>query len=172
MDTELFLWEKGTSIHQKSSAERSKVIESIYAIKDKLSAKSQIHFVGYVMHSYFYNMSVSNRRCVIKMLIEYPTFDLWDEKIEMLGILFKRCPRDLRNDVWNYIYDGADISISRDVDCIAFCNTIRYIFDELSKRKQGLLLNKLLHIRTNYQDSPVVATIDYTVSNIRKIQRQ
>lgn len=172
MDTELVLWENGTSIHQKSSTERSRLIEATYANREKLSTKSQIHFVGYVMHAYFYNMSVSDRRYVIKMLIDCPTFDLWSEKIEMLGIMYKRCPRNLRNDAWSYIYNGADMSISKDIDCIAFCNTIRYIFDELAKSKQSLLLNKLLYIRTNYQDSPVVTTIDYTLSNIRKIQRQ
>lgn len=170
-EIELILWEIGTTIHKKSPQERSNLIESIFINKDLLSGNALNHFVGYVMHSYFYNMLVRDRRNIIKILTDDQSFEFWRERAEMLGILFKQCPRDLKIVVWEYIYAGADCSIETDLDCIAFCNTVRYIYDELSKDRQNLLYKKLSRLKDRYGQSPIMTTIDYTLNNINKLRR-
>ena len=170
-ERELFLWDKGSKIHQMSSKERSALIKAIYSDCDYLSTTTINHFVGYVMHSFFYNMSVSDKGYIIKLLIEDASFETWGEKVEMLGILYKDCPRDMKTATWDYIYYGAKSSINKETDCIAFCNAVRYIFDEMSRQKQALLYKTLLDLNKRYQLSPVAATIDYTLNNVSKIMR-
>ena len=170
-DIELFLWEKGTTIHQKNPQERSEIVILVYSNRAKLNIRSQCHFVGYVMHSYFFNMSVKDRRYIIKLLVEDRSYEMWGDKVEMLGILYKMCPHDVKTDVWEYIYCGAEHITMSDIDIIAFCNSVRYIFDEVSKRKQRLLYNRLLSIEKVFASSPAASTMAYTLNNVRKVMK-
>lgn len=168
-DIELFLWEKGTTIHQKTHQKRLEILKTIYIYRTEIEDKYKCHFVGYVMHSYFFNMSVNERSYVIKLLIDDSTYERWCDKIEMLGILYKTCPRCLRIGVCNYIIGGLQNKTMTYIDIIAFCNCIRYIFDEVSMQQQHILFNILLKISHLWKHSPAESTLAYTLKNVRKI---
>lgn len=170
-DIELFLWKKGTTIHKMTSQERSNIIEMIYNHRDELDEKYRCHFVGYVMHSYFFNMSVNERRYIVKMLIDNKAHDKWGDKVEMLGILYKMCPANIKTDVWNYINLGVEESTMSDIDIIAFCNCTRYIFDEMPKGKQRHLFNRLLDLEKYFAHGPAASTLTYTLNNVKKVMK-
>lgn len=139
------LWKIGLTSHTASSEDQKKYLDFLCENASELAPKTILNAVSYIMHTYFHCMQDEERGKCIRLILcaDINKLQNFGDVFDMLGILYKKCPHNLKKEVVNYIAANAMKTLSNPSAIISICNCFSYIFDELEPADRKVVLKTL-----------------------------
>ncbi|MEL7657675.1 MAG: hypothetical protein AAGU75_17410 [Bacillota bacterium] len=166
------LWTIGLNLHQYPQFERLFFLDFLQRQRENMSPRLMFRGLGYLLHVYFSCMTDLEKTTYIEILLslEPDTAPLRADIIEVIGIIFKVAPDNIKSLLIDKIFQDIHDPIDDPSIIISACNAFRFIFLEVNKNIRRKILSSLEEMQNLVYLGFLEDSLVSTMENLKSLE--